>query len=84
MLTETGFSNNKDIPTYKVEDQKKVLTIEEMNAYDMYRDIEQKIAVQSGQKYNGKFLCGLPIGLRLPNGVTIGAEQEEQEEQPRL
>lgn len=27
-----GFSNNKDIPTYKVEDQKKVLTIEEMNA----------------------------------------------------
>lgn len=27
-----GFSVNKDIPTYKVEDQKKVLTIEEMNA----------------------------------------------------
>lgn len=26
-----GFSVNKDIPTYKVEDQKKVLTIEEMN-----------------------------------------------------
>lgn len=28
-----GFSFNKDIPTYKVEDTKKVLTIEEMNAY---------------------------------------------------
>jgi salicylate hydroxylase len=28
----TGFSVNKDIPTYKVEDAKKVLTIEEMNA----------------------------------------------------
>jgi salicylate hydroxylase len=27
-----GFSFNKDIPTYKVEDTKKVLTIEEMNA----------------------------------------------------
>lgn len=27
-----GFSVNKDVPTYKVEDQKKVLTIEEMNA----------------------------------------------------
>ncbi|KAI6781174.1 FAD-dependent urate hydroxylase-like protein [Emericellopsis cladophorae] len=76
-----GFSNNKDIPTYKVEDQKKVLTIEEMNAYDMYRDIEEKIAAQSGQKYSGKFICGLPMGLQLPNGVVIGAEQDEQ---PRL
>lgn len=27
-----GFSVNKDIPTYKVEDPKKVLTIEEMNS----------------------------------------------------
>lgn len=27
-----GFSNNKDLPFYKVEDEKKVLTIEEMNA----------------------------------------------------
>lgn len=27
-----GFSNNKDLPFYKVEDAKKVLTIEEMNA----------------------------------------------------
>lgn len=74
MLTDAGFSNNKDIPTYKVEDQKKVLTIEEMNAYDMYKDIEEKIAAQSGQKYAGKFVCGLPKGLQLPNGVTVGAE----------
>lgn len=28
----SGFSVNKDVPTYKVEDAKKVLTIEEMNA----------------------------------------------------
>jgi salicylate hydroxylase len=27
-----GFSVNKDTPTYKVEDPKKVLTIEEMNS----------------------------------------------------
>lgn len=28
---QSGFSVNKDIPTYKVEDEKEVLTIEEMN-----------------------------------------------------
>ncbi|CAG9985307.1 unnamed protein product [Clonostachys byssicola] len=68
-----GFSFNKDCPTYQVEDQKKVLTIEEMNAYDMYRDIEEKLAKVRGQKFMAKFVCGLPIGLELPNGVTIGA-----------
>ncbi|KAF9249791.1 hypothetical protein DTO013E5_8218 [Penicillium roqueforti] len=68
-----GFSVNKDIPTYKVEDAKKVLTIEEMNAYDMYRDIEEKLAAKRGTTYTDKFLCGLPIGLELPNGITIGA-----------
>lgn len=67
-----GFSVNKDIPTYKVEDAKKVLTIEEMNAYDMHRDIEEKLAAKRGTTYNAKFLCGLPIGLELPNGITIG------------
>jgi len=29
--TVAGFSNNKDLPFYKVEDMKNVLTIEEMN-----------------------------------------------------
>ncbi|KAJ6156042.1 hypothetical protein N7497_004927 [Penicillium chrysogenum] len=67
-----GFSVNKDIPTYKVEDTKKVLTIEEMNAYDMHKDIEEKLAVKRGATYTDKFLCGLPIGLELPNGITIG------------
>lgn len=32
ILTEIGFSTNKDTSTYKVEDEKKKLTIEEMNA----------------------------------------------------
>ncbi|KAJ5297331.1 hypothetical protein PENANT_c005G05816 [Penicillium antarcticum] len=67
-----GFSVNKDIPTYKVEDAKKVLTIEEMNAYDMYRDIEEKLAAKRGTRYADKFISGLPIGLELPNGITIG------------
>ncbi|KAJ5762570.1 uncharacterized protein N7511_005952 [Penicillium nucicola] len=67
-----GFSVNKDIPTYKVEDAKQVLTIEEMNAYDMYRDIEEKLAAKRGTTYTDKFISGLPIGLELPNGITIG------------
>lgn len=68
-----GFSANKNIATYKVEDEKKTLTIEEMNAYDMYRDIEEQLAKARGQKYEGKFIKGMPIGLELPNGVVIGA-----------
>jgi salicylate hydroxylase len=39
----------------------------------MYRDIEEKLAKVRGQKFMAKFVCGLPIGLELPNGVTIGA-----------
>ncbi|RGP59201.1 salicylate hydroxylase [Fusarium sporotrichioides] len=67
-----GFSVNKDVSTYKVENEKEVLTIEEMNTYDMYKDIEEKLAKQKGDKYDG-FINGLPVGLVLPNGVTIGA-----------
>ena len=71
-----GFSFNKDVPTYKVEDTKKVLTIEEMNAYDMYKDVEERLAAKNGVPYADKYILGLPIGLELPNGVTIGANQE--------
>ncbi|CEF84320.1 hypothetical protein FGSG_09063 [Fusarium graminearum PH-1] len=66
-----GFSVNKDVSTYKVENEKEVLTIEEMNTYDMYKDIEEKLAKAKGDKYDG-FINGLPVGLVLPNGVTIG------------
>ena len=31
-ITGSGFSNNKDTATYKVESEKQKLTIEEMNA----------------------------------------------------
>lgn len=39
----------------------------------MYGDIEEKLAAKRGDIYTGKFICGLPIGLKLPNGITIGA-----------
>lgn len=67
-----GFSENKDCSTYKVEDEKKKLTIEEMNAYDMYKDVEEVLAKRRGTMFSGKFSRGLPLGLRLPNGVVVG------------
>lgn len=42
----------------------------------MYKDIDEKVAAKRGQAYVDKFICGLPVGLQLPNGVTIGAEQD--------
>jgi salicylate hydroxylase len=39
----------------------------------MSRDIEEKLAIKRGTTYTDNFLCGLPIGLELPNGITIGA-----------
>ncbi|KAF4121920.1 salicylate hydroxylase, partial [Geosmithia morbida] len=71
-----GFSENKDTPTYNVEDKGKVLTIEEMNAYDLYKDIEQRLCTKNGVPYRDKYMTGLPIGLKLPNGIIIGAEPE--------
>lgn len=69
-----GFSANKDrCSTYKVEDERKKLTIEEMNAYDMYEDVKEKLAEAQGRKYEGRFLSGLPLGLEMPNGVTVGS-----------
>lgn len=43
------------------------------SSYDMHKDIEEKLAAKRGATYPDKFLCGLPIGLELPNGITIGA-----------
>lgn len=39
----------------------------------MYKDVEQKLAEVNSKPYTDKYVCGLPIGLELPNGVTIGA-----------
>ncbi|KIW97221.1 uncharacterized protein Z519_02613 [Cladophialophora bantiana CBS 173.52] len=71
-----GFSVNKNISTYRVEDEKEILTIEEMNAYDMYKDIEEILAQRRGLPFEEKFIRGLPIGLELPNGVVIGAQSD--------
>jgi salicylate hydroxylase len=38
----------------------------------MYRDIEQKLSERRGEAYTDNFIHGLPIGLKLPNGVVIG------------
>ncbi|OJJ77628.1 hypothetical protein ASPBRDRAFT_36851 [Aspergillus brasiliensis CBS 101740] len=78
-----GFSSNTDIATYKVEDEKKKLTIEEMNGYDMHRDIEEVIATRRGLPYTGKFIRGLPVGLKLGNGTVVG-EEEASSFQPRI
>ena len=56
---------------YKVEDEAKKLTIEEMNAYDMYKDIDQAFAEMEGVPYTNRYVRGLPFGLRLSNGVQI-------------
>lgn len=42
-------------------------------SYDMYRDIEEKLATKRGTSWTKQFMCGLPIGLELPNGVKVGA-----------
>lgn len=39
----------------------------------MYRDIEEKLAAKRGAAWAEKFVCGLPLGLELPNGVTVSA-----------
>jgi salicylate hydroxylase len=38
-----GFSSNTSNTLYKVADEKRKLTIEEMNEYDMYADVERKV-----------------------------------------
>ncbi|KAI4957344.1 hypothetical protein J4E86_005818 [Alternaria arbusti] len=66
-----GFSSNTSMANYKVEDEAKKLTIEEMNAYDMYKDIDEAFAEMEGVPYTDRYVRGLPFGLRLSNGVQI-------------
>lgn len=40
----------------------------------MYKDIEEKIAASKGETWGQKWLTGLPVGLKLSNGVVVGAE----------
>ena len=66
-----GFSSNTSMAGYKVEDETNKLTIEEMNGYDMYKDIDQALIERRGQIYTGKHIRGLPFGLKLSNGTTV-------------
>jgi salicylate hydroxylase len=56
---------------YKVEDEAKKLTIEEMNGYDMHKDIDQAFAERDRRPYTGRYVKGLPFGLKLSNGITV-------------
>ena len=38
----------------------------------MYKDIDEKLAAQRGTPFTEKYLNGLPVGLKLPNGVVVG------------
>lgn len=52
-----GFSSNTDNKLYKVKDEKQKLTVEEMNTYDMYLDVEGKLGLRSDTE-------GLPEGFQ--------------------
>ncbi|KAF1834807.1 salicylate hydroxylase-like protein [Decorospora gaudefroyi] len=71
-----GFSSNTSTSNYKVEDEAKKLTIEEMNGYDMYKDIDQAFAEMKGRAYTDKYFKGLPFGLKLSNGISIGSDSK--------
>ncbi|EMD88350.1 hypothetical protein COCC4DRAFT_44191 [Bipolaris maydis ATCC 48331] len=43
-----GFSSNKQDPHYTVQDEKNKLTIDEMNTYDMHKDVAEKLAARKG------------------------------------
>lgn len=38
----------------------------------MYKDIEQGLAERKKVPFTAKYTCGLPLGLKMSNGVTIG------------
>lgn len=40
--------------------------------YDMYKDIEEKLAAKRNVSFTEKFIGGLPLGMKLTNGVTVG------------
>lgn len=40
--------------------------------YEMSKDIEEIIATRKGVPFTEKFIRGLPIGLKLSNGLTVG------------
>lgn len=46
-------------------------------SYDMYKHIDERLAAKRGQPYTDNFVDGLPVGLKLPSGITIGDAHED-------
>lgn len=42
--------------------------------YDMYKDIEESLARRKNVLFTDKFINGLPLGLKMSNGVTVGED----------
>lgn len=40
--------------------------------YDMYKDVEEGLAKQQNVPFTAKYTRGLPFGLKMSNGVTVG------------
>lgn len=40
----------------------------------MYKDIEESLAKQRHVTYTDKYVQGLPVGLKMSNGVTVGEQ----------
>jgi salicylate hydroxylase len=40
----------------------------------MYKHIEECLASKKNLPYSDKYVKGLPIGLKLSNGITVGQE----------
>jgi len=49
-----------------------LIPLTSMHSYDMYKDIEGTLAEQRGETFTAGYIHGLPVGLKLPNGVVIG------------
>ena len=43
--------------------------------YDMFKDVDEHLAARRGVAFTEKFVKGLPIGLKLPSGITIGESE---------
>jgi salicylate hydroxylase len=41
--------------------------------YDLYMDVDEKLAAKRGTEFKGNYVEGLPVGLELPSGV-VGKE----------
>jgi salicylate hydroxylase len=50
----------------------KVPKLKPSSRYDMYKDIEERLAKRKGSAFTDKYTNGLPFGLKLSNGVIIG------------